>query len=136
MAARSSLASGLTSNADFLGAVIEAEGGAGGVDVTLDVGAFEGDFVGLDVSRGDDGGNDGAKEERDGEDEQPAELSEQNGGGGDEASADFKPQQGQDDVLVDVIDPDEEAMIVAQESEAIQIETHGEKHEEEGDGGS
>ena len=102
--------------------------------MALDVRTFEGDFAGFDIGGGDDGGNDGAQEKRGGEDEKPAEPAGQNGSGGDEAGADFEPQQRQDNVLVDVIDADEEAMVVAQESEAVQIETHGEEDEEQGDG--
>src|SRR5579863_3201673 len=82
---------GLDVEGDFFGAVVEAEGGTGGGNVALDVRAFEGDFAGVDVGGGDDGRDDGANEEGGGEDEKPAELSGQNGSGGDEAGADFEP---------------------------------------------
>ena len=40
----------------FFDARVEGVGGAGGVDVVLDVGAFEGELVGTDVERADQSG--------------------------------------------------------------------------------
>jgi hypothetical protein len=115
--------------------LLEAERAASGVNVGLDVGALQGDFIWTDVERGDRGGHGERDHQHQGHRGGPKPAAHPHEGGSGDGREDQRPLEGKPDFLIDEVDADQKRAVlvidhfVARQKEA---DRHGEEQHHSG----